>query len=50
MDCPEASGHLTDAHSFDHRGGKEDQRGCYGTQARRYERGARFGSDIRSGR
>jgi len=39
-----------DAHSFDHRGGKEDQRGCYGTQARCYERGARFGSDIRPGR
>ncbi len=39
-----------DAYSFDHCGRKEDQRGCYGTQAYRYERGARFRSDIRSGR
>ena len=39
-----------DAYSFDHCGRKEDQRGCYGTQAHRYERGARFRSDIRSGR
>src|SRR6266699_61688 len=38
------------AHSFHHRDRKEDQRGCYGAQAHRYERGARFGSDIRSGR
>ena len=38
-----------DAHSFDHRGRKEDQRGCYGTQAHRYERDARSGSGIRSG-
>ena len=39
-----------DAYSFDYCGRKEDQRGCYGTQAYRYERGARFRSDIRSGR
>jgi hypothetical protein len=39
-----------DAHSSGHRGGKEDQWGCYGTRARRYERGARFGPDIGSGR
>ena len=38
-----------DAHSFNHRGRKEDQRGCYGTQAHRYERGARSGPGIRSG-
>jgi hypothetical protein len=39
-----------DAHSSDHCGREEDQRGCYGTHADRYERGARFRSDIRSGR
>ena len=39
-----------DAYSFDHCGREEDQRGCHGTQAHRYERGARFRSDIRSGR
>ena len=39
-----------DAHSFDHRGREEDQRGCYGTEAHRYERGACSGSDIGSGR
>ena len=39
-----------DAYSFDHCGREEDQRGCYGTQAHRYERGARFRPDIRSGR
>ena len=38
-----------DAHSFDRRGRKEDQRGCYGTQAHRHERGARSGAGIRSG-
>ena len=39
-----------DAYSFDHCGREEDQRGCYGTQPHRYERGARFRPDIRSGR
>ena len=39
-----------DAHSFHHRDRKEDQRGCYGTHAHGYERGARSGPDIRSGK
>jgi hypothetical protein len=34
------------AHSFHHRGRKEDQRGCYGAQAHRFERSACFGPDI----
>ena len=38
------------AYSFHNRGRKEDQRGCHGTQAHRYERDARLGSDIRSGK
>jgi hypothetical protein len=37
------------AYSLDHRGREEDQRSCYGTQAYRYQRGARPGLDIRSG-
>jgi hypothetical protein len=37
------------AHSFHHRGRDEDQRGCHGARAHRYERGARSGPDIRSG-
>ena len=39
-----------DTCSLDRCGGEEYQRGCYGTQAHRYERGARFRPDIRSGR
>lgn len=34
------------AHSFHDRGRKEDQRGCYGAQAHRFERNACFGPDI----
>jgi hypothetical protein len=38
------------SHPFDHRGREEEQRSCYGTQADGYERGARSGLDIRSGK
>ena len=37
------------AYSLDHRGREEDQRSCHGTQAYRYQRGARPGLDIGSG-